>query len=155
MRYPFCLSALFVWAAAAQPLPVAGVIVDQVSRTVRPVMADGESVSAGRARVREFDAAWPAPDGQTVLVARGGSLHLVRRLDGAIPVWREFREDGPAVERAAWSEDSTVLALYLPDEKKVEVWNHCPADPQRAFAADLSTVAERVVSLAVSPDAKV
>ena len=155
MRYPLCLSALFVCAAAAQPLPMAGVIVDQVSRTIRPVMADGESASTGRARVREFDAAWPAPDGRTVLVARAGSLHLVRRLDGAIPVWREFREDGAAVGRAAWSEDSTVLALYLPDEKKVEVWNHCPADPRHAFTVDLSTVGERVVSLTVSPDAKV
>lgn len=153
MRYLFCLLALV--AANAQPLPMAGVIVDHVTRTIRPVVAGEDGASAGRARVREFDAAWPAPDGRTVLVARSRSLHLVRRLDGAIPVWREFREDGPAVARAAWSEDSSTLALYLPDEKKIEFWKNCLVEPRRAFAADISPVTERVVSFTVAPDARV
>ncbi|MCS7043526.1 MAG: hypothetical protein NZR01_12115 [Bryobacteraceae bacterium] len=153
MRYLSCLFVVF--AASAQPLPMAGIIVDHVSRTIRPVVADGEGASTGRARVREFDAAWPAPDGRTVLVARSRALHLVRRLDGAIPVWREFREDGPAVARAAWSEDSTTIALYLPDERKIEFWKNCLVEPRRAYVADISPVTERVVSLALAPEARV
>lgn len=152
MRFLICLCSLA--AASAQPLPVAGILVDHVSRTIRPIVAGDETASAGRARVREFDAAWAAPDGRTVLVARSRTLYLVRRLDGTLPVWRELREDGPAVGRAAWSEDSAVVALYLPGEQKVEIWKNCLNEPRHAFTADLAPLGEPVVSLTVSPDAR-
>jgi hypothetical protein len=153
MRYLVFFCAFF--SLSAQPLPVAGVIVDHVSRTIRPVVAGEEQATAGAARVREFDAAWPAPDGRTVLVARSRALYLVRRLDGAMPVWREFRSEGPPVSRAAWSADGSTLALYLAEEKQIEFWKNCQGEPRRVFTAELSQLGERVVSFAVAPEARV
>ncbi len=146
-----CLCA----AAQAQPLPMAGILVDHVNRTIRPVIAGEESASAGRPRVSEFDAAWTAPDGRTALLKKSGALYVVRRLDGAIPVWRELREDGSAVGRAAWSEDSSTLALYLPEDRKIEFWKQAASEPRLVFSTDLSSISERVVSIAVAPEAKV
>lgn len=148
------VSLLFACAVAAQPLPMAGVLVDHVSRTIRLVVAQEDTVSAGLPRVREFDAAWVAPDGRTALLAKSGTLHLVRRLDGAIPVWREFRDNGAAVARASWSSDSSALALYLPGEQKLELWKKSPqGELRRAWEADLAAIGERIVSIAVGPEA--
>lgn len=147
----FCL---FACALAAQPLPMAGVMVDHVSRTIRLVVAQEDKVSAGRPRVREFDQAWAAPDGRTALLAKSGTLYLVRRLDGAIPVWREFRDNSAAVARASWSADSSALALYVPGEQKLELWKKSPqGELRRAWEADVAAIGERIVSIAVGPEA--
>lgn len=153
MRIPFWI-CLFASAALAQPLPMAGVLVDHVNRTIRTVTAGEEIARSGRARVSEFDAAWATPDGRTALLARSGTLYLVRRLDGGIPVWREVREDSSAVARAAWSADSSAVALYLPGEQKIEFWKQKQGELRHAFTVDLAGVNERVVSLAVAPEAK-
>lgn len=148
------VSCLFACAITAQPLPMAGVLVDHVSRTIRLVVAQEDTVSAGRPRVREFDAAWVAPDGSTALLAKSGALHLVRRLDGAIPVWREFRDNGAAVARVSWSSDSSALALYVPAEQKLELWKKSPqGELRRAWEADVAAIGERIVSIAVGPEA--
>jgi hypothetical protein len=153
MRTLFVFSLLCA-SAAAQPLSMAGVLVDHVSRTIRLVVAGEETASAGRPRVREFDAAWAAPDGRTALLSKSGTLYLVRRLDGSIPVWREFSEQGAAVGRAAWSEDASALALYLPGEEKLELWKKsAQGELRRAWSADLAAIRERIVSIAVAPDA--
>lgn len=133
---------------------MAGVLVDHVNRTIRTVIADEAVARPGRARVSEFDAAWAAPDGRTALLARSGALYLVRRLDGGIPVWRELREEGPAVARAAWSADSSAVALLLPGEQKIEFWKQKQGELRRTFSVDITGVNERVVSMAVAPDAK-
>ncbi len=148
-------SCLFCTAAVAQPLSMAGVLVDHVTRTIRLVVAGEETASAGRPRVREFDAAWAAPDGRTALLSKSGTLYLVRRLDGAIPVWREFSGQAAAVGRAAWSEDASSLALYLPGEQKLELWKKTSQGELRAaWSADLAAIGERIVSIAVAPDAR-
>ncbi len=148
------VSFLFACAITAQPLPMAGVLVDHVSRTIRLVVAQEDTVSAGRARVREFDAAWVAPDGSTALLAKSGALHLVRRLDGTIPVWRELRDSGAAVARASWSSDSSALALYVPGEQKLELWKKsAQGEFRRAWEADVAAVGERIVSIAIGPQA--
>lgn len=146
---------LFAGAMTAQSLPMAGVLVDHVSRTIRLVVAQNDTVSAGHPRVREFDSAWVAPDGRTALLSKSGALYLVRRLDGAVPVWREFREDGAAVARAAWSTDSSELALYIPGQQKLELWKKSPQGELRlAWEADLAGIGERVVSIAVGAESK-
>ncbi len=139
----------------AQSLPMAGVLVDHVSRTIRLVVAKEDRVNAGLPRVREFDSAWLAPDGRTALLTKSGALYLVRRLDGAVPVWREFREDGAAVARAAWSSGAAALALHLPGEEKLEIWKKSPQGELRlAWEADLAGIGERIVSIAVGPESK-
>lgn len=148
------VSCLFSGALTAQPLPMAGVLVDRVSRTIRLVVAHEDTVNAGRPRIREFDQAWVAPDGHSALLAKEDTLYLVRRLDGSIPVWRAFRDNGAGVARAAWSEDSSALALYLPGDQKLELWKKSPQGEWRsAWVADLAGVGERVVSIAVAAEA--
>lgn len=147
----FCLFA----AALAQPLPMAGVLVDHVERTIRLVVAQEDTASVGQPRVREFDAAWAAPDGRSALVAKSGSLYLVRRLDGSIPVWREFRDNSAAVSRACWSADSTAVALFVTGQRKLELWKKAAeGELRRAWDADLAGIGERIVSAAVAPEAK-
>lgn len=134
---------------------MAGVLVDHVGRTIRLVTAGEDAARAGRARVSEFDRAWATPDGRTALLAKSSTLYLVRRLDGGIPVWREVREDGLAVARAAWSADASAVVLYLPGEQRVEFWKQKQGELRLAYSVDVAAVNERVVSLAVAPEAKV
>ncbi|MGQ9916284.1 MAG: hypothetical protein ACUVS7_02595 [Bryobacteraceae bacterium] len=151
---------IFLWiclsvpGALAQPLPMVGLLVDHVNRTIRTITAGEDGALAGQARLSEFDAAWATPDGRTALLAKSNTLYLVRRLDGGIPVWREVRGDGPSVARAAWSADSSAVALYLPGEQRVEFWKEKQGELRRAFSVELAGVNERVVSLAVAPQAK-
>mgnify|MGYP000290273622 CR=1 FL=1 len=150
------LVSCLLWVpAAAQTLSMAGVLVNHVERTIRLVVAGEETATAGRPRVREFDAAWPSPDGRATLISKSGALYLVRRLDGTIPVWRELRDNSAAIGRAAWSEDSSALALHIPGDRKLELWKRdAQGDLRRSWEADLASVEERIQSIAVAPDAR-
>jgi hypothetical protein len=149
------VSCLICFPAAAQTLSMAGVLVNHVERTIRMVVAGEETATAGPPRVREFDAAWPSPDGNATLLSKSGALYLVRRLDGTIPVWRELRDNGAAIGRAAWSEDSSALALYLPGERKLELWKRdAQGELRRSWEADVAAVQERIQSIAVAPEAR-
>lgn len=141
-------------AASAQTRPVAGLIVDQAGHTIRTVAASPDAATAGRPAVSGFDAAWAAPDGASVLVANADALYLVRRLDGALPVWREFRPDSSPVSTAAWSADSSALGLLLSETRELEFWSGLPAEPRRTATLDLSSIGERIVSIAVAPGAR-
>lgn len=83
--------------------PVSGLLVDEQSRSIRPIVGMPGSAYAGDASVTAFDFASAAPDGRNALITRAGSLYLIRRLDGAAPVWRELNNEPVAIGRAAWS----------------------------------------------------
>lgn len=153
MRFVFAIP-VFAVSLAAQTLPMAGVIVDRVNRAIRPVTAGAESALAGTAKVREFDFAVAAPDGRNALVGREGSLYIIRRLDGTLPVWRQLREDGQEVRRAAWSENSESLALIDGGANRLELWTRVSYEPKRVGTVDLTSVTERIVSVAVDGEGR-
>lgn len=147
----------FVFFAAvvpAQTLPMSGVIVDQVNRAIRPIVAGPESAQAGTAKVREFDFAVAAPDGRNALVSRDDSLYIVRRLDGALPVWRQLSPEDLQVQRAAWSDNSDSLALIDTAAGRLELWTRLSSEPKRKGTVDLASITERIVSLAVDGEAR-
>lgn len=153
MRLSFAF-ALFATVLPAQTLPMSGVIVDQVNRAIRPIVAGSESAQAGTAKVREFDFAVAAPDGRNALVSRDGSLYIIRRLDGALPVWRELLPENMEVKRAAWSDNSESLALIDGTANRLELWTRLTYEPKRKGTVDLTSITERIVSLAVDGEAR-
>ncbi|MBI4892348.1 MAG: hypothetical protein HY821_17120 [Acidobacteria bacterium] len=139
--------------AGAQTLPASGVIVDQVGRAIRQVVATADAAQAGSAKVREFDLAAASPDGRNALVARRESLYVVRRLDGALPVWREMA-DKIDVARAVWSENSDAAAVIDKEKNRLDLWAGMAHEPRRKGAVDLTSVEERIVSVAVDDEAR-
>lgn len=135
-------------------MPFLGLLVDQQSRSIRSLHGTSDSGLADATAVRSFDYAAAAPDGRAALVVSEGKLFLVRRLDGARPVWREFSAESSAISRATWSENATALALLSEDGSKLELLKNIPNDPKSAGNVDLTSVAERVVSLAVDKEAR-
>ncbi len=142
--------------AGAQTLPASGVIVDQVGRAIRQVVATAGAAQAGSAKVREFDLAAASPDGRNALVVRRDSLYVVRRLDGVLPVWREMA-DKIDVSRAVWSENSDAAAVIDKEKNRLELWAGMGHEPKRKGAVDLTSMNgmdERIVSVAVDNEAR-
>lgn len=129
--------------------PISGLLVDEQARSIRPILGMPGSAHAGEATVTEFDFARIAPSGREALVARGGVLHLIRRLDGAEPVWRELSRDAATITNAAWSEDSAALGVVNRTTNRLEFWTSLSGDPEAAAPADISGLGERIVSVAV------
>jgi hypothetical protein len=153
MRFVFAI-LVFSVALAAQTLPMAGVIVDRVNRAIRPVVAGVDEALAGTAKIREFDFAVAAPDGRNALVARDGDLYVIRRLDGALPVWRHLGAEKVDVKRAAWSENAEALALVDSTANRLELWTRMSYEPKRMGTVELTSVTERMVGLAVDGEGR-
>ena len=140
--------------ALAQQGAFSGVLVDARNQSIRRILSAGsEAWTAGQA-VSGFEFAAAAPDGQNALIVRDDTLYIVRRLGGAIPVWRELPSQLVRVRRAAWNENDEALALLDADSDRVEFWSGVNWDARRTGEVDLSGLEERVVSLAVGKDAK-
>jgi hypothetical protein len=133
--------------------PVSGLLVDEESRSIRPILGVPGSAYAGEASVTEFDLAVAAPNGQHALISKGGSLYLIRRLDGATPVWRQLINESATFGRAAWSESSTSFAVVNATTSRLELWTDLAKDPRQAVAIDTSSLSGRIVYLAVDQDA--
>ena len=133
--------------------PVSGLLVDEQSRSIRPILGMPGSAYAGEASVTAFDFASAAPDGRSALISRTGSLYLIRRLDGATPVWRQLSGDSASFGRAAWSENSESFAVVNTTANQVELWTNLSSDPKLASSIDISSLTESIVSLAVNKDA--
>ncbi len=133
--------------------PVSGLLVDDQSRSIRPILGMPGSAYAGEASVTAFDFAAAAPNGQQALVSRDGSLYLLRRLDGTTPVWLELFKKSATFGRAAWSESSTSFAIVNSTASRLELWTDLAKDPRQAAAIDISGLSEQIVALAVDQDA--
>lgn len=133
--------------------PVSGLLVDQQSRSIRPILGMPGSAHAGDASVTAFDFASVAPDGRSALIARDGSLYLLRRMDGMTPVWRELRSDSGTISGAGWSEDSESLGIVNATTNRLELWGSLSSDPKQGGTVDITSLTDRVVSVAVGKDA--
>jgi len=156
MRLFFAATAFvaFVSVACASG-PISGLMVDEQTRSIRPIITtDEDTAYAGRAAVQSFDFASTAPDGRNALVTRDKTLYIIRRLDGSLPVWRELSSEEVKVARAAWSDNSESLALINSDANRLDLWSTVATDPKRSGFVDLTSISERIVSLAVGRDAR-
>jgi hypothetical protein len=134
--------------------PTSGVLVDSQTRAIRPIVGVPGSAYAGESAVREADFALAAPDGRTALITKDSSLFVVRRLDSGQPVWRSLGDEALSLGRAAWSHDAQALALYLPDQSRLQLWSGMQDAPEIAGDVDLSTIEGRLTALAVAADGK-
>ncbi|MGJ5814768.1 YncE family protein [Paludibaculum fermentans] len=155
-RAVLCL-ALAAGSAAAQESalsgPVSGLLIDEQSRSVRPIIGMPGSAYAGSPLVRSFDFASTAPDGRNALVAKDQSLYLVRRLDGGAPVWREFAKDAAVPSRVVWSDGAESAGLLNADATQLDLWSGLASEPKLAGSISLSGITERIVSLALDKNA--
>lgn len=149
--------ALAAASAAAQESalsgPVSGLLIDEQSRSVRPIIGMPGSAYAGNPVVRSFDFASTAPDGRNAVVAKDQTLFFVRRLDGETPVWRELAKDAAIPSRVAWSDGAESLALLNEDSSRLDLWSGLAAEPKLAGTVSLTGITERIVSLAIDKDA--
>ncbi|MBL0156000.1 MAG: hypothetical protein IPP47_02640 [Bryobacterales bacterium] len=134
--------------------PVSGLLVDDQSRSIRPILGMPGSAYAGDASVTTFDFASAAPDGRSALIARAGALYLVRRLDGGTPTWRELSNESASFSRAAWSESSETLAVVNTSANRLEFWIALSNEPKLASTIDLTSFTGSVAALAVDKDAR-
>lgn len=147
-------SAVMLAADGGPSGPVSGLLVDNERRSIRPILGQTPGAAyAGDPSVREMDFGIAAPNGRMALVSRDGSLYIVRRLDGQLPVWRQLGDEKPGGP-AGWSFDGKALATVSGDGGHVDFWRKLDSDdPENAGQVDLTYFTETILSLAVDSDA--
>ncbi len=152
---PFAFFSLAFAGEAVSSGPLGGVLVDNESRMIRPIVGlTPGGAYAGSPAVREMDFGVASPDGTAALVGRDGWLYVVRRLDGARPVWRQLGEDKPEGP-VAWSQDGKSLAMVTEGGKRVDLWRGLDTgDPQKAGSIDFTYFDETITALAVDSEAQ-
>ncbi len=115
-RIAFCALALTSLLSAHEgtstATPVSGVLVDDATASILPLVGGAGSAHAGEASVSDVQFALAAPDGRTALVVRDDRISVIRRVQTQMPVWRNLTDEPVAVDRAVWSQDSNALAIY-------------------------------------------
>jgi DNA-binding beta-propeller fold protein YncE len=134
--------------------PVSGVLVDDATASIRPLMGDTGSAHAGDASVSDVQFALAAPDGRTALVVRDDRISVIRRVQTQLPVWRGLTEERVRVDRAVWSQDSNALAIYDAAQAKIFFWKNAQSDPAPAGQFDMSQFRNAPASLALDPEAR-
>jgi DNA-binding beta-propeller fold protein YncE len=135
--------------------PVKGVLVDDATYAIRPVVVAPGEAHTGSASVRGSDYAVVAPDGRTALVVRDGLVSVVRRVESELPVWRTLTEDPIQVDRAVWSDDANAVAIFDAKQYRLFFWKNVQSDAQPAGSCDLSTLTSAPVTMALDPGASV
>jgi DNA-binding beta-propeller fold protein YncE len=157
-RTLFCALALplFLLAAdASKPsAPVSGVLVDDATASIRPLVGNTGSAHTGDASVSDVQFALAAPDGRTALVVRDDRISIIRRVQTQLPVWRNLTEERVSVDRAVWSQDSNALAIYDEAQAKIFFWKNAQSDPAPAGQFDMSQFPNAPASLALDPEAR-
>jgi hypothetical protein len=134
--------------------PVRGVLVDDATASIRPLVGDTVSAQAGDASAREVQFALAAPDGRTALVVRDGRISVVRRVQTQMPVWRDLTDEHVRVDRAVWSQDSNALAIYDAAQAAIFFWKSAQSDPAPAGRFDMSQFPTAPLALALDPEAR-
>ncbi|NWF83646.1 MAG: hypothetical protein HXY18_07445 [Bryobacteraceae bacterium] len=134
--------------------PVSGVLIDSTARTIRPILGMPGAAYAGPATVTSFEFAAAAPGSQNALIAKDGMLFVLRRLAGGRPVWRELDSGVSDIEFAAWSDNSEAIVLQPRGEARLDFWTTLSYEPKKAGSVDISSLSERMESVAVDPDGR-
>ena len=134
--------------------PVSGVLVDDATASIRPLLGDTGSAHAGDASVSDVQFALAAPDGRTALVLRDDRISVVRRVQTQMPVWRDLTDEHVGVDRAVWSQDSNALAIYDAAQATIFFWKNVQSDPAPAGRFDMSQFPNAPASMALDPEAR-
>jgi hypothetical protein len=115
-----CLVAVALAADPAMSGPLAGFVLDQETRSVRPVLGVPGSAYVAAAVLQNVDALAVSPDGNRALAAQAEGLAWVERLPGGD--FNAVRIEGSAgADRLAWSPDGSAAAAYGADARSVQV----------------------------------
>jgi len=157
-RTIFCALALPLFLSADDgsriSAPVSGVLVDDATASIRPLVGDTGSAHTGDASVSFVQFALAAPDERTALVVRDDRISVIRRVQTQLPVWRGLTEERIRVDRAVWSQDSNALAIYDAAQAKLFFWKSAQSDPAPAGQFDMSQFPNAPASLALDPEAR-
>lgn len=157
-RTLFCALTLTLFTMADDgskaSAPVSGVLVDDATASIRPLVGNTSSAHTGDASVSELQYALAAPDGRTALVVRDDRISVIRRVQTQLPVWRNLTEERVRVDRAVWSQDSNALAIYDAAQAKIFFWKNAQTDPAPAGIFDMSQFPNAPTSLALDPEAR-
>ncbi len=134
--------------------PISGVLVDDATASIRPLVGDAGSAYAGDASVSDVQFALAAPDGRTALVVRDDRISVIRRVQTQMPVWRNLTDEHVRVDRAVWSQDSNALAIYDASQATIFFWKNVQSDPAPAGRFDMSQFPNAPLSMALDPEAR-
>lgn len=148
------LSSLTLVAQDGLRGPVSGLIVDEQTHAVRPIVGLPGSAYAGAASLGAADFAVAAPDGDAALVLRDGALSLVRHIAAAEPSWRTVRAEAAAVDRAVFSPDSGSVALVSHTNKSVEFLSGLNGDLRWRESVSLADISGTLASIVLARDAE-
>lgn len=130
--------------------PVAGVVFDQPSGALRPVLGVPGAAYLGSSLATGIDAAGVSPDGSAALAVRGGSLFLVTHLKDPAPVWTSIDGAIGAADRFAWSSDTA--AVYSSASGQAQILRQLSDNPAASPAIDLSGLPGPASALALAGD---
>ncbi|MBI3279973.1 MAG: hypothetical protein HYZ57_09050 [Acidobacteria bacterium] len=146
MRRVILLSAVLILTPALHGEatlegPVSGVVYEKATKSLRPVTGVPGAAYLGGAIAGELDFAVAAPSGRIALAVREGRLYLVR--PGAEPAIVPAEPEVSAVERIAWSRDSSAAAVVAGG--RVLAWKESGIE-------DLGEAAGNVTALAATQE---
>ena len=156
-RWIVCLLSLPLLLTAANEAgagtPLGGVLVDENTFSIRPIVSDAGQAYAGEPSVRSARYAVAAPDGRTALVVTELGVSVVRRVQTSTPVWRLLTDEPVDVDRAVWSSDANAVAIYDSRRAVLKVWRNVQSDPAPAGVIDLTPLPTAPALLALAGDA--
>jgi hypothetical protein len=117
--------------------PLAGLVYNQASRTVRPLTGIPGASYIGAPVLDQVDAASVAPGGQWAFVTKGGRSLFVRGLSDAAPV--ESSPEGlvEAPDRIVWNRDGSYALLYSSSRNQLQRIRLSPNDARADAPLDL------------------
>lgn len=124
---------------------VSGVVYDEPSRSIRPVVGAPGASYLGEPMAQDLDAVWPAPDGDQALVLVGGAAGWLKGLRNGTLEWQALPALAGKPERVAWALDSSAAAVHAAGRVML-------VDPTGGVSASFSTEAlgGPILSLAVT-----
>lgn len=151
---PALLAIALASPLAAQPASlrgaVSGFVFDPPSRTIRPLVGVPGSSYLGKPVLKNIDAAYIAPDGQSALVVENGKAALIRGLQDARPAPYPL---GLQVDLAAWASNSSGLVVYSSSTRTLKQFDVSGTAPVAGPSTDLSGIDGDVIALATNTGA--
>jgi hypothetical protein len=159
MRQVQCAVAalLAAWPVAAQVAswrgPVAGLVYDAPSRSLRPVVGFPGSSYLGTPVEADLDGAFIAPDGSAALIVQSGQASLAQGLRSASPTIVPISGIEGGADRVAWARNSSALVVFSAATRQLRRISLTGASPQVGAPVDLGSLTGDVTGLATDSDA--
>ena len=107
--------------------PGSGFVFDDQARSIRWIVGVPGAAYLGAAVADGLDLAAVSPDSRLAVAVKSGKLYLVR-LEGAEAAWGTLEEEAGAVDKIAWSVDSTAVVV---SGGGLRIWRNLVETPAR------------------------